>query len=65
MSVAITGIAGPGGGTAQKPVGLVHFATCHDGKVEAVERRFGDLGRAGIRRAAVLTALDLLEARLT
>jgi nicotinamide-nucleotide amidase len=65
LSVAITGIAGPGGGTAEKPVGLVQFATCRDGEVRPVERRFGDLGRAGIRRAAVETALELLEARLS
>ena len=64
LSVAITGIAGPGGGSAEKPVGLVHFATCRDGVVAHEERRFGDLGRAGIRQAAVVTALDLLEARL-
>ena len=64
LSVAITGIAGPGGGSAEKPVGLVHFATCRDGVVAHAERRFGDLGRAGIRQAAVVTALELLEARL-
>lgn len=64
LSVAITGIAGPGGGSREKPLGLVHFATCREGHVEHAEHRFGDLGRAGIRHAAVMTALRLLEARL-
>ena len=62
--VAITGIAGPGGGTSEKPVGLVHFATAaRNGGVDGRERRFGDLGRAGVRRASVLQALDLLRQR--
>jgi nicotinamide-nucleotide amidase len=65
VAVAITGIAGPGGGTAEKPVGLVHFATAaRTGQTQHAERRFGDLGRSPVRRAAILTALDLLEARL-
>ena len=62
IAVSITGIAGPDGGTPQKPVGLVHFACARTGgKIETVERRYGDLGRAGIRLAAVETALGLLE----
>ena len=64
VAVAITGIAGPGGGTPEKPVGLVHFATAgKTGGVLAREQRFGGLGRAGIRRAAVVVALDLLRER--
>lgn len=64
VAVAITGIAGPGGGTPEKPVGLVHFATAvRTGGVITRERRFGDLGRAGIRRASVLMALELLRQR--
>ncbi|MDI4662779.1 CinA family protein [Xanthobacter autotrophicus] len=60
-AVAITGIAGPGGGSAEKPVGLVHFACARrDGTVEHREKRFGDPGRTEIRRLAVLEALDLL-----
>lgn len=60
-AVAITGVAGPGGGSAEKPVGLVHFACARrDGRLVHRERRFGDAGRAGIRRHAVLEALDLL-----
>ncbi|MEG1452226.1 CinA family protein [Brevundimonas sp.] len=60
-SVAITGIAGPGGGSVEKPVGLVHFAAaCPDGQVLHVERRFGDLGREKVRETALKQALELL-----
>jgi nicotinamide-nucleotide amidase len=62
IAVAITGVAGPDGGTPQKPVGLVHFACARKGGViEAIEKRSGDIGRSGIRLAALSTALDLLE----
>ncbi|WP_237481669.1 CinA family protein [Lichenibacterium dinghuense] len=61
-AVAITGVAGPGGGTAAKPVGLVHFALARRGEgVIAVERRFGALGRSEVRLASVAQALDLFE----
>lgn len=61
VSVAITGIAGPGGGSDDKPVGLVHFgAICLDGTVLHAERRFGDLGREGVREAALMQALEML-----
>ena len=64
VAVAITGIAGPGGGSPGKPVGLVHFGLATGGGVRHLERRYGDLGRAEIRRRAVIDALDLLEAVL-
>ena len=64
VTVAITGVAGPGGGSDEKPVGLVHFASARrGGKTIHVEKRFGDLGRAAVRRAAVMTALEMLAAR--
>jgi nicotinamide-nucleotide amidase len=66
LAVAVTGIAGPGGGSDEKPVGLVHFATAlktADGvAVVHIEHRFGDLGRDGVRRAAQITALKMLRA---
>jgi nicotinamide-nucleotide amidase len=60
IAVAVTGIAGPGGGTPAKPVGLVHFACATAAKTVHLEKKFGDLGRDGIRKAAVDTALQLL-----
>ncbi len=60
IAVAITGVAGPGGGSAEKPVGLVHFACATKGKTIHLERRFGDLGRAAVREAAVSQALQLV-----
>ncbi|MCW6509317.1 CinA family protein [Lichenifustis flavocetrariae] len=62
LAVAITGIAGPGGGSVEKPVGLVFFGLARrKGDVLTVERRFGDLGRNAVRRAALDQALQLLE----
>ena len=64
VSVAVTGIAGPGGGTADKPVGLVHFAAAGPEGLVHVERRFGDIGREAVRLASVRVALDLLQDRI-
>ena len=62
IAVSITGVAGPGGGSAQKPVGLVHFGCAgSSGQIVTLERRFGDLGRGAVRRAALEQALALLE----
>ena len=62
IAVSITGVAGPGGGSAAKPVGLVHFGCAGPGgRLITVERRFGDLGRAKVRQAALEQALNLLE----
>ncbi|MDP2764917.1 MAG: CinA family protein [Brevundimonas sp.] len=64
VSVSVTGVAGPGGGTADKPVGLVHFAAVGpSGEIHA-EHRFGDPGRDAIRLASVRVALDLLLDRI-
>ncbi len=63
IAVAVTGVAGPGGGTTEKPVGLVHFACARrGGGVDQVERRFGPLPRAEIRAASVAQALDMMVA---
>ena len=62
MAVAVTGIAGPGGGSAAKPVGLVHFGLAIEtGDCRLVECRFGDLGRSKVRQQALMQALTLLE----
>jgi nicotinamide-nucleotide amidase len=61
IAVSVTGIAGPGGGSAEKPVGVVHFAcAARDGRPKLVEKRFGDIGRAEVRQKSVDVALDLL-----
>lgn len=61
LGVSVTGIAGPGGGSDTKPVGLVHFAALQSGG-RLIERRevFAGQDRSGVRRLAVLTALDML-----
>src|SRR5690348_11573176 len=61
MAVAVTGIAGPGGGTKLKPVGLVHIAAAREGRAILHEtHRFGDIGRSEIRLQSVEAALRLL-----
>jgi nicotinamide-nucleotide amidase len=62
FAVAITGIAGPGGGSKRKPVGLVYFAAAsRNGKRLARSRRFGKIGRQRVRLRSVEQALALLE----
>jgi nicotinamide-nucleotide amidase len=62
LVVAITGIAGPGGGSADKPVGLVHFAAAtRDGRMIHREKQFGDIGRLQVRLASVAEALAMLQ----
>ena len=65
VSVAITGIAGPGGGSPDKPVGLVHFAAARRGQATIFElRHFGDIGRDKIRMESVEVALTLLRRQI-
>lgn len=61
LTVSVTGIAGPGGGSASKPVGLVHFAVGFQCR-QALNRemRFGDIGRDRVRLASVRVALEML-----
>jgi nicotinamide-nucleotide amidase len=63
-AVSVTGIAGPGGGSAEIPVGLVWLATCVRGVVASSERRFVVRDRDLIRAFAANTALDLLRRSL-
>lgn len=63
VAVAISGVAGPDGGTALKPVGTVVFARAVRGQVRHEDtelRKFEEQSRAGVRRAATLCALELL-----
>jgi nicotinamide-nucleotide amidase len=61
LAVAITGIAGPGGATPGKPVGLVHFAVAaRDGRIVHREHRFGAIGRTAVRERSVVEALRML-----
>ncbi len=65
-AVAVTGVAGPTGGTADKPVGLVHIAAARaGGPTRHREMRFGPRGRQAIRLASVRTALELLAEALS
>ena len=69
VSVAVTGVAGPGGGSEDKPVGLVHFAIARRVSVSQEQldfkalhhvEEFGDIGRAEVREASVDTAFRML-----
>jgi nicotinamide-nucleotide amidase len=61
IAVSITGVAGPGGGSAEKPVGLVHFAVARADRPTAHrEMRFGDIGRGAVRLESVRVALEML-----
>lgn len=59
-AVAVTGIAGPDGGTDKKPVGLVYVAVSSELATVVIEHNFGDLGRDEVRKASVRAALDLV-----
>jgi nicotinamide-nucleotide amidase len=61
IAVSVTGVAGPGGGSAAKPVGLVHLACARAGRPTLhQECRFGDIGRDGVRLKSVEAALALV-----
>lgn len=61
IAVAVTGIAGPGGGTAEKPVGLVHLAAkSRSGAFVHRKMLYGDIGRSEVRLATVRTALEMI-----
>ena len=64
IAIAVTGIAGPGGGSLAKPAGLVYLAcAARDGAVDVREERYGDLGRETVRAAALRTAVAMLRRR--
>ena len=61
LAVSVTGIAGPDGGSAEKPVGLVHFAAAsRSGQLMQAEKRYGDIGRPEVRKQSVLQAFRML-----
>ena len=64
-AIGITGIAGPGGGTEQKPVGLVYIGVLSDGVCRAYRYQFANVGRSAVRLRAAQTALNLLRLQLT
>jgi nicotinamide-nucleotide amidase len=64
VSIAVTGVAGPGGGTSEKPVGLVYIAAARGDETRVEEHRFGDPGRNQVRLRTVEAALRLLETLL-
>jgi nicotinamide-nucleotide amidase len=65
LSVAVTGVAGPGGGTPMKPVGLVHFATARtNASIRHRVEHFKDMDRNAVRMASVQVALEMLRERL-
>ncbi|MBL4689960.1 MAG: CinA family protein [Rhodospirillales bacterium] len=64
ITVVVTGIAGPGGGTAEKPIGLVHIACARDGAETLFERHVFGGGRDAVRAGTVLAALRLVRRRV-
>lgn len=65
VGVGITGVAGPGGGTAKKPVGMVCFGFCVNGEIKTYTKQFGEIGRNQVRKSSVefvlQTLIDLLK----
>tara|TARA_Y100000052_G_scaffold27608_1_gene37668 strand:+ start:18502 stop:18996 length:495 start_codon:yes stop_codon:yes gene_type:complete len=66
ISIAITGVAGPGGGTRLKPVGTVHFAMARENApIRHRLEQYGDIGRSEVRLSSVETALMMLQESLS
>jgi len=62
LAISVTGIAGPTGAVPGKPIGLVYFcAASRSGRVIADDRKYGDIGRANVRRGSVIQALAMLQ----
>jgi len=65
IAVAVTGIAGPGGGSAEKPAGLVHLAAkSRSGALIHRKMLYGDIGRSEVRLATIRTALEMVRSLL-
>jgi nicotinamide-nucleotide amidase len=65
IAIAVTGVAGPGGGSPMKPVGTVHFATARaNGAIQHRLELFGDIGRGAVRLASVRVALEMMRERV-
>lgn len=60
VGVGVTGIAGPGGGTAKKPVGMVCFGFCVDGNTVTYTKQFGEIGRNQVRKSSVEFVMSTL-----
>jgi len=60
VSIAVTGIAGPSGGSVEKPVGTVHFSCSFNDQTSHIKRNFGDIGRDEVREETVRVALTLV-----
>ena len=65
VGVGVPGVAGPGGGTVKKPVGMVCFGFCINGEVQTYTQQFGEIGRNQVRKSSVefvlQTLIDLLK----
>jgi nicotinamide-nucleotide amidase len=62
IAIAVTGVAGPDGGSAEKPVGLVHIAAARrDGPRLHEEHRFGDVGRHEVQAQTVIAAFEMIK----
>jgi len=64
VAVSVTGIAGPGGGSEEKPIGLVYFGLATGARPKTFTKNFGDLGREKVRAHSVIYALELIQTEL-